>query len=427
MKTELPMIFDQDNWLEIADTLRQNKLRFFLTAFGVFWGIFMLIIMVAAGRGLYNGAMHDFQSLAANSVFLWTRPTTLPFKGFPRGRKFNFDNDDIQALRGHIPEIEYLAPRNQLGGFKQVTNVTRGLKNGAFNIYGDYPEIVHISLMDIVSGRFINHLDLNEKRKVAVIGSRVREILFDPEENPIGQYILVKGIYFKVIGTFESRKEGDEAEEETQAIFIPFTAFQQAFNYGSLVGWFSLTAGKDVPASEVEKKAVAFLAERHQVAPDDVYAIGHWNTEKEYKKMTNLFIGINALIWFVGTCTLLAGVIGVSNIMLFIVKERTREIGIKRALGATPFSVIGQIMLESVLLTTVAGYFGLFFGVALTEAVATAMKRVGSGPQLFKNPEVSLTVAATALAVLIVCGALAGLIPAKRAVSIRPVEAIRYE
>lgn len=419
------MIFDKDNWLEIADTLRRNKLRSFLTAFGVFWGIFMLIIMVAAGNGLYNGAMHNFQSMAANSVFLWTQPTTLPFKGFPRGRKFNFDNDDIKALRRHIPEIEYLAPRNQLGGFRQVTNVTRGLKNGAFNIYGDYPEIAHISLMDIVSGRFLNHLDIIENRKVAVIGARVREILFDPEENPIGQHILVKGVYFKVIGTFESRKEGDEAEEETQAVFIPFTVFQQAFNYGNLVGWFSLTARKDVPASEVEKKAIEFLSDRHQVAPDDVHAIGHWNTEKEYKKMTNLFIGINALIWFVGTCTLIAGVIGVSNIMLFIVKERTREIGIKRALGATPLSVIGQIILESVLLTTVAGYFGLVFGVGTTEMAAAAMKSGGS--EFFKNPEVSLTVAVTSLAVLIVCGALAGLIPAKRAVSIRPVEAIRNE
>jgi putative ABC transport system permease protein len=387
----------------------------------------MLIIMVAAGNGLYNGAMHDFQSLAANSVFLWTQPTTLSFKGFPRGRQFNFDNDDIEALRRHIPEIEYLAPRNQLGGFRKVTNVTRGLKNGAFNIYGDYPEIAYISLMDIVSGRFINHLDLKEKRKVAVIGTRVREILFNPDEDPIGQYILVKGVYFKVIGAFESRKEGDEAEEETQAVFIPFTVFQQAFNYGNLVGWFSLTARKDVPASEVEKKAIAFLAERHQVAPDDAHAIGHWNTEKEYQKMTNLFIGINALIWFVGTCTLIAGVIGVSNIMLFIVKERTREIGIKRALGATPFAVIGQIMLESVILTTVAGYFGLVFGVGITELVAAAMKGADGGSEFFKNPEVSLTVAATALAILIVSGALAGLIPAKRAVSIKPVEAIRNE
>jgi putative ABC transport system permease protein len=421
------MIFDKDNWLEIAGTLRQNKLRSFLTAFGVFWGIFMLIIMVAGGNGLYNGAMHDFQSLAANSVFLWTRPTTQPFKGFPRGRKFNFDNDDVAALRSHIPEIEHLAPRNQLGGFGKVTNVSRAMKDGAFNVYGDYPEIAYISLMDIVAGRFINHLDLNEKRKVAVIGTRVREILFEPDENPIGQYILVKGVYFKVIGAFESRKEGDEADEETQAIFLPFTIFQQAFNYGNLVSWFSLTARKDVPASEVEKKAIAFLADRHQVAPDDVHAIGHWNTEKEYNKMTNLFIGINALIWFVGTCTLIAGVIGVSNIMLFVVKERTREIGIKRAIGATPFAVISQIIFESVILTTVAGYFGLVFGIGITEMVAAAMKGAGGGSEFFNNPEVSLSVAATALAILIVSGAFAGLLPAKRAVSIKPVEAIRNE
>ena len=421
------MIFDKDNWLEIAGTLKKNKLRSFLTAFGVFWGIFLLINMKAAGNGLYKGAMNDFQSLAANSVFIWSQPTTLPFKGFPRGRKFNFDNDDITALRKHIPDIEHLAPRNQLGGFRQVTTVTRGRQNGAFNVYGDYPEIVHISLMDIVSGRFINQLDLKEKRKVAVIGSRVRDILFDPGEDPVGQHILVKGVYFQVIGTFESRKEGDEAEEETQAVFIPFTVFQQAFNYGNLVGWFSLTAIKEVPASEVEKKAIEILGERHQVAPADVHAIGHWNTENEFKKINNLFIGINALIWFVGSCTLIAGVIGVSNIMLFVVKERTREIGIKRAIGATPLAIISQIMLESVLLTTVAGYFGLVLGVGMTELVATAMKGAGGGSEFFKNPEVSLTVSATALGILIVSGALAGLIPAKRAVSIKPVEAIRND
>jgi putative ABC transport system permease protein len=421
------MIFDKDNWLEIAGTLKQNKLRSFLTAFGVFWGIFMLIIMVAAGNGLYNGAMRDFQSLATNAVFLWTRPTTKPYKGFPRGRRFNFNNDDIVALRQHIPEIEYIAPRNQLGEFRQVTNVTRGLKNGAFNVFGDYPEIAHISLMDIVNGRFINPMDLNEKRKVAVIGTRVRGILFDPDEDPIGQSILIKGVYFKVIGVFESRKEGDEAEEETQAIFIPFTIFQQAFNYGNLVSWFSLTSRRDVPASEVEKKAIALLAKRHQVAPDDAQAIGHWNTEKEYKKINHLFIGINALIWFVGTCTLIAGVIGVSNIMLYIVKERTREIGIRRAIGATPFAVVSQIILESVLLTTVAGYFGLVIAVGLTELTAFILRGAGSGSEFFKNPEIDLTAASIALAVLIVSGALAGLIPAKRAVSVKPVEAIRNE
>ena len=421
------MIFDKDNWLEIAGTLKQNKLRSFLTAFGVFWGIFMLIIMVAGGNGLYNGAMRDFQSLAANSVFLWTRPTTQPFKGFPRGRKFNFDNDDVAALRSHIPEIEHLAPRNQLGGFGKVTNVTRAMKDGAFNVYGDYPEIAYISLMDIVAGRFINHLDLKEKRKVAVIGTRVREILFEPDEDPIGQNILVKGVYFKVIGAFESRKEGDEADKETQAIFLPFTIFQQAFNYGNLVSWFSLTARKDVPASEVEKKAIAFLAERHHVAPDDVHAIGHWNTEKEYKKMTNLFIGINALIWFVGTCTLIAGVIGVSNIMLFVVKERTREIGIKRAIGATPFAIISQIMLESVLLTTVAGYFGLVLGVGLLELINMLLESSGADTEMFLHPGVNFNMAVTALTILIISGMLAGLIPAKKAVSLKPIDALRFD
>ncbi|UCF93299.1 MAG: ABC transporter permease [Desulfobacterales bacterium] len=419
------MLFDQDNWREIGDTLKQNKLRSVLTAFGVFWGIFMLMIMLGAGTGLENGAMHDFNSLASNSVFLWTRPTTKPYKGFPRGRRFYFNNEDIDALRQHIPEIEHIGPRNQLGGYRGVTNVTRGSKNGAFNIYGDYPEIAHIMLMDITAGRFIHPLDLKDRRKVAVIGSRVYEILFDPGANPVGHYILVKGVYFKVIGVFASRKEGDEAAEETQTVFIPFTTFQQAFNTGNLVGWFSLTSRQDVPASAVEKKAAAFLGARHQVAPDDVHAIGRWNAEKDFRKMTNLFARLRALTWFVGICTLMAGVIGVSNIMLYIVKERTREIGIKRAVGATPLAIVGQIVLESVVLTTASGYCGLVAGVALTELVASILRGAAVESEFFKNPEISLALAVVALAVLIVSGALAGLIPAQRAIRIRPVEAIR--
>jgi putative ABC transport system permease protein len=419
------MIFDRDNWVEIALTLKRNKLRSFLTAFGVFWGIFMLVVMLGAGKGLYNGVMKDFSGLATNSVFIWARPTTKPYKGFPRGRRFNFNNDDIKALRQQIPEIEHIAPRNQLGGFRGVINVTRGLKNGAFNIYGDYPEFIFIKMMDILSGRFINQLDLREKRKVAVIGARVRQILFESDEDPTGQYIQVNGVYFKVIGVFDSRSQGDEAEEETQTIFIPFTTFQQAFNYRNLVSWFSLTSRKNIPASEVEKKAIAFLANRHQIAPDDGHAFGRWNTEKEFNKMNNLFIGINALIWFVGIFTLIAGVIGVSNIMLIIVKERTREIGIKRAVGATPFGVIGQIVLEALLLTSVAGYFGLFFGVGVVELASDALKRSGRRIDMFQNPEVDITVAVIALSILVLSGILAGLIPASKAISIKPVDAIR--
>ncbi len=421
------MIFDRDSWHEIFSTLKKNKLRSFMTAFGVFWGIFMLIIMLGAGKGLYKGATNEFNRLASNSVFVWTRTTTIPFKGFPRGRKFYFDNEDIKALRQQIPVIEYIAPRNQLGGHRGVENVTRGLKDGAFAINGDYPEIIHIKLMNVVAGRFLNNLDLKENRKVAVIGTRVVEVLFEPKENPIGQYIEVKGVYFKVIGIFESKGEGDEADEDMQTVFIPFTTFQQVFNYGNRVSWFSLTSIKGVPASEVERQAVALLAKRHLVSPQDAPAFGRYNTEKEFNQMMNLFAGINFLTWFVGIFTLIAGVIGVSNIMLIVVKERTKEIGIRRAIGATPFGIVGQIVLESILLTTFAGYFGLVAAVGAVEFVATALEKSGSRAEFFKNPEVDLIMALIALGILILSGALAGLIPGKRAIGVRPVEAIRVE
>jgi len=292
---------------------------------------------------------------------------------------------------------------------------------------GDYPTIIHIKLMDITAGRFLNHLDLKERRKVAVIGTRVYDVLFDPGEDPIGQYIETRGVYFKVVGVFKSKGEGDEAEEETQTVFIPFTTFQHAFNYGDRVSWFSLTSKKDVPASVVERKAIALLADRHQVSPDDKLAFGRYNTEKEYKRMVELFFGINALTWFVGIFTLIAGVIGVSNIMLVIVKERTKEIGIKRAIGATPFAVMGQIILESILLTTVAGYFGLVAGVSVVELVSSVLKEAGAQMELFKNPQVDLAIALVAVGILVLSGALAGLIPGKRAITVKPVEAIRIE
>ena len=419
------MILDKDNWQEILSALKKNKLRAVLTAFGVFWGVFMLIIMLGSGNGLQNGVIKDFKKIATNSVFIWPRQTTVSYKGFPRGRRFRFNNDDIKALKDNIPEIEYIAPRNKLGGHRGISNVNRGLKNGAFSIYGDFPDIYYIKLMDITYGRFMNHLDLKEKRKVAVIGARVFKILFDPGEDPIEKYIKIQGVHFKVVGVFNSKAIGDEEEEENQAIFIPFTTFQQAFNFGNRVSWFSLTSVKYVPVSKVEKEAIALLAARHHVSPDDIHAFGHWNTEKEFQKFVDLFRGIRMLVWFVGTMTLIAGIIGVSNIMLVIVKERTREIGIRRAVGATPWKIISNIILESILLTAFAGYFGLVVGVGMLEAVSKGLNVFGNSSDMFQNPGVDFQVAIIALIVLIVSGILAGMIPAHRAVSIKPVDAIR--
>jgi len=419
------MIFDKDNWQEILSALKKNKLRAVLTAFGVFWGVFMLIIMLGSGNGLQNGVTKDFKKIATNSVFIWARRTTVSYKGFPQGRRFRFNNDDIKALKDNIPEIEYIAPRNKLGGHRGISNVNRGQKNGAFSIYGDFPEISFIKLMDITDGRFMNPLDLKEKRKVAVIGARVFKILFGPKEDPIEQYIKIQGVHFKVIGVFNSKAVGDEEEEENQAIYIPFTTFQQAFNYGNRVSWFSLTSVNHIPVSKVEKKAIALLAARHHVAPNDTHAFGHWNTEKEFQKFESLFRGIRILVWFVGTMTLIAGIIGVSNIMLVIVKERTREIGIRRAVGATPWKIISNIILESILLTAFAGYFGLVVGVGMLEGVSKGLKIFGKSSDMFQNPGVDFQIAIISLIVLIVSGILAGMIPAHRAVSIKPVDAIR--
>ena len=419
------MFFERDNWQEIISTLRKNRLRSVLTAFGVFWGIFMLIIMLGSGKGLQNGVTREFNRLATNSVFIWTKPTTKPYKGFPRGRRFNFDDSDIKALKDSVPGIRYLAPRCRIRASSEgANNVTRGLKSGAFTVNGDYPEIVHIYSITITSGRFINEIDLKNKRKVAIIGTRVNEVLFDSDENPIGKHIEINGVYFLVVGTFiiESLNENNE---DKQTIFIPLTTFQQAYNYGHIIGWFSITSMAGVPASEVEKKAISLLARRHSVAPDDTHAFGHVNMEKQYKKITGLFVGIRGLIWFVGVFSLIAGVIGVSNIMLVIVKERTREIGIKRAIGATPWAIIRQIILETILLTSFAGYAGLVIGVAAIELVSRLLEGVEGKLEMFQNPAVDFKVGITALTILIVSGALAGLIPAKRAISVKPVDAIR--
>jgi len=422
-------MFDRDSWQEIFHTLKKNKLRTFLTAFGVFWGILMLIIMLGSGNGLENGVRSEMGDFASNSFFIWTQRTSIPYKGFPRGRFFNFKNDDIQALRDNIPEIEYIAPK--IRGWSsgdRSNNTVRNNKSGTFSIMGDYPVWNKIDPMEMLKGRFINELDIREERKVAVIGTRVEEVLFAADENPVGEYIRIQGVYFRVVGVFNPLNTNISfGGEKEQSIFLPFTTLQKTYNYGDIVGWFSITSDPDVHASEVEEKAIALLASRHSIHPDDTEAFGHFNLEEEYNQMTGLFNGISMLIWIVGIGTLLAGVIGISNIMLVIVKERTKEIGIQRALGAAPFTIMRQIITESVFLTSLSGYIGLVVGVAIIEGLNYFMISSGAESEMFKRPEVDLQVAITALIILIVSGALAGLIPARRAIKIKPIDALRDE
>jgi putative ABC transport system permease protein len=417
-------MFDRDRWQEIYITLSRNKLRTFLTAFGVFWGLFMLIIMLGSGNGLKNGVTKDFGDFATNSFFIWAQRTSMPYKGFPQGRGFNYNNSDIQAIRDNVPEADVVAPRNQLGGYGGNNNIVRGLNNGSFDVYGDYPDIFKIQSYHMKIGRQLNWNDQNEKRKIVVIGSRVQEVLFDADEDPLGESIQINGVYFTVVGVINSSKTGDRGAEEASTVFIPFSTFQKAFNYQNIVGWFAITSKPNIKASFVEDKVIALLKERHSVHPDDTQAVGHFNLEKQYNKMMGLFTGIEILIWIVGIGTLLAGVIGVSNIMLIIIKERTSEIGIRRAIGAPPIDIVRQIIMESVVLTSISGYFGLVLGVGILEGISSAM---GSGGMFFSNPTVDLGVALKSLGVLIISGAFAGLIPAYRALKIKPIEAVRAE
>jgi putative ABC transport system permease protein len=416
-------LIDRDHWREIYEALRGNKVRTFLTAFGVFWGIFMLMVMLASGNGLWNGVSQGFSEQATNAVYIWSQRTSKPWRGMPTGRSVQFDTGDVEAIRGQVAAAKLVCPRNQLGGFQGGNNVTRGTKAGAFSVMGDVPEFLVVHPLTITSGRFLNRIDLDERRKVAVIGTRVREVLFGKNENPLDQSIRISGVTFRVIGTFKPIRSGGDNNEQTQQIVVPFTSFQSAFHYGNRVGWFALIPTDGTPSSALETKALALLKERHRVAPDDARAFGHFNSEVEFNKVNGLFTGIRGLVWIVGIGTLSAGVIGVSNIMLVIVRERTNEIGVRRAVGATPFAITAQIIFESLILTTLAGYLGLVAGVGVVEIIARAIASTPS--EMFTNPEVPFDSALTTLAILVVSGVLAGLIPARRAVKISPVEALR--
>jgi len=420
-------MWDTDRWNEIWEALSKNKLRSVLTAFGVFWGIFMLMIMMGSGEGLRNGVQQDFGNRATNSMNLWAMRTSMPYAGFQRGRFIDLKIGDVQVLYNQVEGIDTIAPRNRLGGWRGSNNVIRKDKTGAFNVYGDYPQYILIDPKVISLGRYINNYDIEEKRKVAVIGQKVMEILYEPGEDPIGTFIQVNGVNFQVVGVFESMLSGNQAEEETQTVFIPFTTFQQAFNYGDRMGWMSLTAKENYDIAQVEQDVLTELKKIHNVHPEDQRAFGSWNLKERYDQMNNLFNGIKYLALFVGLLTLLAGAIGISNIMLVVVKERTKEIGIRRALGATPWSIVAQILMEALVLTTLAGILGMLAGVWIMEGINTYLESSGMDSGSFRNPEIELGIVVIALIILIISGLIAGIIPARRAIRIKPVDAIRDE
>ncbi len=417
-------MFDLDKWKEIWATLRSNRLRTFLTAFGVFWGILMLMAMLGFGSAIQAGSKRQMKGMATNLLFCWGQQTTESYDGLPPGRGVRFNTDDIEILR-KLPSIEWLAPRLQLGGWQNNFTVSHESKNGTFTVMADYPELKNIIAFEYDAGRFINDRDIAESRKVVVIGKSVRDQLFEPDDNPIGQYIKISGVYFEVVGLTRTLRSGGQGERDSNTLFVPFTTLKNSFNMGNRVGFFALTAKPGTDGPELERQVKEALKRHHRIAPTDDLAIGSFNMFVMFSKFQTFFLVLSIVSWVVGGATLLAGVIGVSNIMLITVKERTKEIGVRKALGATPFSIVSMVMKESIVLTIIAGLLGVAAGVGLlagAEAVLASMPDSPLGP-----PNIGLSTVMIAMGILVGAGALAGIMPASHAASIKPIEALRAE
>ncbi len=415
-------MFDKDRWQEIWITITHNKSRSVLTAFGVFWGMLMLVLMVGAGNALEEGMTSQIEGFATNSCFFAAERTTLPYRGFRKGRRWDMTNNDLPVIRENVKELQYISP--VLFGGSNDKNVVRGEKNGSYQVKGCYPEYDLIEKSKMLYGRYVNDIDIVEKRKVCVIGERVHEVLFQKGEDPTGKQIRVNGIYFQVIGVARSTSGVSIGGRTAETVVLPFSTMQQAFNQGNIIHFMAATAKDGVPVKVVQDKILEILKQQHQIAPDDKEAVFTMNIEEQFKMFSYLGIGIASLIWLVGLGTLIAGAIGVSNIMLVTVRERTKEIGIRRALGATPRDIIGQILSESVVLTVLAGLTGIVVGVGLLRATGIVLSQ---GDQFFKDPQISFTMAVGSLIILLIIGTFAGYIPAQRAMMIKPVEAISEE
>ena len=422
-------MFNKDHWNEILEALSAKPLRTFITAFGVFWGITILVILLAASTGLENGVKRGFGGMSTNSMFMWTNSTSKPYKGLPQGRYYNFKNSDIDVLKREFSELLYVSPRNQLGGFRGSNNVIRGTKTGAYNVYGDYPEYILQQPMQILKGRFLNYEDIKQKRKIAVIGEGVIRELYQSGEEVLGSYIKVNGVNFMVVGVYKSISNmGGDSEEKQKEIYTPFTTFQQAFNYGEIVGWMAITAKDGYPITDVKNKIFDLLKERHKIAPDDDRAIGNFDLYAEYSKINGLFTILTTISFVVGGLILLSGVIGIINIMLIVVKERTKEIGIRRALGATPWDIRKQILTESVVLSLIAGMAGIIFSTFVIMIVNSLLDNIPDPSEvMFANPSISLSIVVAALIILIASGLIAGFIPAQTAIKTKPIDALRTE
>lgn len=378
----------------------------------------MLILLLGAGQGLQNGVEYDFRDDAINSIWISTYRTSMPYKGLKPGRWLRMDMEDYDAIVKDVPHIEHATPRNTLW---RENTITYKDKSGKFDVRCTYPGHRYIENTEVASGRFLNDRDIEDKRKVVSVGEKIVEELYSEDENPIGTYLSINDIPFRVIGTFKD----SGGEREMQKLYVPYSTANQTFNQRNRVHRMMLTTG-DATLEESEKMVTqieGILAERLQFDPKDKGATRVNNSAKEYQQIMNLFTGIRLLVWFVGIGTLAAGIIGVSNIMLIIVKERTKEIGLRKALGATPWSIVSLIVQESIFITSIAGYCGLVAGVGLLELVNMAVGPEGAG--FFRQPEVDFNLAITATVLLVLAGALAGVLPAIRAANVNPIVALR--
>jgi len=410
-------MFDRDKWQEIGHTISKNKLRTVLTGFSVAWGIFMLIVLLGSGTGLQNGAKDQFKDTATNSIWVTAGQTSMPYKGMQPGRFLRFDNSDFIMLQEKIERFEKASGRFWV----PASNVVYGGESFAFGIRTVHPDHQYIEKTLTIEGRFLNETDIRNKRKVASIGTLAKQALFKVE-NALGKYIKVNGVPFKVVGVFED--EGGENEQEV--VYLPITTAQMIFGGGNRINQMMFTVGDAglEESLEIERIIREELGRVHQFNPEDQRAIRIWNNVEGFMEIQNLFTGINIFIWLIGIMTIIAGIVGVSNIMMIVVKERTKEIGIRKALGATPWSIISLILMESVLITSAAGYIGLLLGVGLVELVSGF---IPADSEFFQNPEVNFQVAITAVIILIFAGAIAGFIPARKAASIKPIVALRDE
>ena len=420
-------MFDFDGLKEIWQTIARNKTRSLLTAFGVFWGVFLLVVLSSTGNGFENGMLRQVEGVTPNTGLFFTGTTSEPYKGYQKGRSWSMNLSDLEAIKDNIPDIVAISPEASVWT-SEDKNVVYGNRSGSYTVKGVMPEYNYIMKSRILKGRFINDADIVNHRKVCLLGKRAYENLFDMGVDPLGKMVRVNGLYFQVVGvvsTYNSNVQINGTPDES--VVLPFTTMQQLFSKGDDIDFFVMAANDNASIAELQDKVEQLLKQRHDIAPDDKTALSSFNLEDIFKMFKGLFIGIHILIWIVGLGTLMSGIIGVSNIMLVTVKERTREIGVRRAIGAKPKNIVTQVLSESLLLTTLAGLVGLCLGVGIMAIVGTVTSNMPSDNMMFLDPNMSFKAAVLATVIVILSGLLAGFLPALRAIQIKAIDAIREE